>query len=113
MTNTPKTSFDKSAVMTRAWEMFRKTYSYPAVPFKSIGRKCFAGCLRNAYQEARQLAAVRAVPNSEINARIGVLKKSIRELDLLPLTVSIQRVKKGIYGEISHLKHGLTNEVAA
>lgn len=31
-----------SRVMRRAWAIFRKSYNYPNVPFRSIGRKCFA-----------------------------------------------------------------------
>ena len=32
---------NRQAVMSRAWAIFRKTYSYPSIPFQRIGRDCF------------------------------------------------------------------------
>jgi hypothetical protein len=38
---------DRTAIMTRAWAIFRQTYCcYPQIKFSDIGRKCFACCLR-------------------------------------------------------------------
>lgn len=45
----------RARVMRRAWEMFRKSYDYPRVPFRSIGRACFIACLRCAWHEAREI----------------------------------------------------------
>src|SRR5215207_745499 len=40
------------AVMTRAWAIFRETYDYPRMPFRSLGRRCFVWALRAAWAEA-------------------------------------------------------------
>ena len=48
----------KSAIMSRAWAIFRERYNYPAIPFRSIGRPCFAWALCEAWREARDAAAV-------------------------------------------------------
>lgn len=47
-------------VMARAWEIFRETYAYPAVPFRSIGRACFASALRSAWAELREIVRLAA-----------------------------------------------------
>jgi hypothetical protein len=39
--------------MSRAWAIFRETYNYPRIPFRSIGRQCFAWALRKAWAELR------------------------------------------------------------
>lgn len=46
----------RARVMARAWEMFRASYNYPRVPFRSIGRACFTACLRLAWEEIREIA---------------------------------------------------------
>ena len=43
-------------VMREAWAIFRRTYNVPAVPFRSVGRPCFAWALRTAWAQARHLA---------------------------------------------------------
>ena len=43
-------------VLARAWAIFRASYNYPRVPFRSIGRACFAWALKAAWVEARQTA---------------------------------------------------------
>jgi hypothetical protein len=69
-------------VMARAWVIFRQTYRYPAIPFRSIGRKCFAWALRKAWSEAKEAARVATIPAPVKQARAAALT---RELDLLPL----------------------------
>lgn len=46
----------RARVMRRAWEMFRNSYGYPGVPFRSIGQHCFNAVLRLAWEEAREIA---------------------------------------------------------
>ncbi|WP_147048888.1 hypothetical protein [Methylobacterium gnaphalii] len=41
--------------MARAWELMRERYNFPRVPFRSIGRACFADCLKAAWNEAREI----------------------------------------------------------
>jgi hypothetical protein len=70
--------FDRAAVMTRAWAIFRQTYSYPAIKFSDIGRRCFAGCLRKAWVEAREAARVAALTPEEKADRIESLNYLIQ-----------------------------------
>ena len=42
---------DMKNVMNRAWTIFRETYNYPRMPFRFIGRPCFAWALRKAWAE--------------------------------------------------------------
>jgi hypothetical protein len=58
MTNTA----DFLALKARAKEIFCATYSYPAVPFRSIGRRCFKSAMVAARREADQLARLKAIP---------------------------------------------------
>lgn len=67
--------------MARAWAIFRETYHYPQMPFASIGRKCFASCLRRAWWERKEAARVAAIPAADKAATVARLT---RERDLLP-----------------------------
>jgi hypothetical protein len=65
---------DKSRIMQAAWQIFRETYHYPAVPFKSIGRPCFGWALSEAYRREREKARIAAIPASVKTARITYLQ---------------------------------------
>jgi hypothetical protein len=59
---------DCSALMRRAWAIFRETYKYPQIKFSDIGRECFAWALRKAWAEVREerrLAALSPVLRTE------------------------------------------------
>ena len=60
-------------VMARAWEIFRVTYNYPRIPFRSIGRRCFASCLRRAWAEARETVRLAASGVDRLKAAISEL----------------------------------------
>jgi hypothetical protein len=68
----PKT--DRSALMRRAWEIFRRTYRYPQIKFPDIGRECFAWALRKAWVEAREAARVAALSSIAKAERIETLQ---------------------------------------
>jgi hypothetical protein len=68
---------DRSAVMHRAWAIFRETYKYPQISFADIGRKCFGWALRKAWAEAREAARVAAIPAQERAERIERLQSLI------------------------------------
>jgi hypothetical protein len=68
---------DRSAIMTRAWAIFRATYHYPQIKFASIGRDCFAWALRQAWAEARAGARVAAIPAPVKAERIATLQAAI------------------------------------
>ncbi len=61
---------DRSAIMARAWAIFRQTYCYPCITFASIGWKCFASCLRAAWAEARKAMKIAAMAPAAKAARI-------------------------------------------
>ena len=69
--------FDRAAIMTKAWAIFREAYHCPAVPFRSIGRPCFGWALREAWRRAREAARVAAIPAEVKAARIASLNASI------------------------------------
>jgi hypothetical protein len=70
--------FDRTAIMTRAWAIFRQTYCYPRIKFASIGRPSFAFCLRQAWAEAGKAAQLAALPAAAKAARIVELTDVIR-----------------------------------
>ena len=67
----------KFNIMSRAWQLFRETYHYPEIKFASIGRHCFAGCLRRAWAEYRQAQRLKAIPAKEKRARVKALQRQI------------------------------------
>jgi hypothetical protein len=71
---TTTAQFDTAKIMRRAWEIFRRDYSYPAIPFHRIGQHCFASCLRMAWYEAKRAAAVAAIPADVRAARVVSLR---------------------------------------
>lgn len=68
---------DRSALMTRAWAIFRRTYKYPQIKFADIGRRCFAWALRQAWVEAREAARVAALSPAIKAERIETLQTLI------------------------------------
>jgi hypothetical protein len=64
---------NRSALMTRAWAIFRQTYRYPQIKFSDIGRKCFAWALRRAWVEAREAARLAALSPAVKAERIETL----------------------------------------
>jgi hypothetical protein len=68
---------DRTALMSRAWAIFRQTYRYPQIKFADIGRKCFAWALRQAWVEAREAARVAAMTPTAKAERIETLQSLI------------------------------------
>jgi hypothetical protein len=67
--------------MARVWAIFRETYDYPAIPFRSIGRSCFASALRMAWGEHRAAAILIATPTENL---LTVVQVADRDLAALP-----------------------------
>jgi hypothetical protein len=71
-------------VMSRAWVLFRERYGYrgrsQGIPFASIGRPCFNHCLRLAWREYREAAAIAAIPAEVKAERISTIRAHIAEL---------------------------------
>lgn len=72
------------AVMIRAWTIFRSTYRYPAVPFASIGRQCFAWSLKEAWRQLKTEAAEAA--------RLAATPADVRTAHIARLTVALERL---------------------
>lgn len=71
----------RTAIMSRAWVIFRRTYHYPAIPFASIGRPCFASALRRAWAEAREAKRVAAIPAEVKAARVVQIRTDLMFLE--------------------------------
>jgi hypothetical protein len=75
------TTENRSALMARAWAIFRDTYDFPRIPFLSIGRRCFASALRMAWGEHRAAAILAAEPTEKL---LTVVQVADRDLAALP-----------------------------
>ena len=76
-------AINRTALMTRAWAIFRQTYNYPAIKFSDIGRKCFAWALRQAWVEAREAARIAALTPVAKAERIRTLECQIARADFI------------------------------
>ncbi|CAH1661643.1 conserved hypothetical protein [Hyphomicrobiales bacterium] len=72
------TPLDRAAIMRAAWAIFRESYNYPRIPFASIGRKCFAWALREAWRRGREAA------------RTALLKPEVRKAEVIRLHREIE-----------------------
>jgi hypothetical protein len=81
--------FNAAEIMRRAWEIFRRDYNYPAIPFHRIGRHCFASCLRMAWFEAKRAAAAAAIPADVRAARLVSLRAAA------DATVTVENWRQG------------------
>ena len=95
--------FNRQALMSRAWIIFRQTYSYPAIPFHSIGRPCFAWALRMAWHEAREAARVAAIPTPLKLARVEALHSEISLLTYRDDYRAAQERRSEINNELASL----------
>jgi hypothetical protein len=68
---------NRTAIMTRAWAIFRQTYCYPRIKFSSIGRHCFNACLRQAWAEAKSCVRIAATSAEAKADRITTLTDAI------------------------------------
>lgn len=94
---------DRQSIMQQAWEIFRLTYSYPQIKFASIGRHCFAGCLRRAWIEYRQTRSVVAIPAKARRERIKVLRREIEFAQYADNYETTQRIEVACLAEIATL----------
>lgn len=90
-------------IKDRAKQIFAETYGYPRLPFKSIGRKCFAAALANARAEAKAAAQLAAIPANVRAARVASLS---RELSLIAYRADYRAAqirKTEIHAELARL----------
>jgi hypothetical protein len=69
------------AVMSEAWRIFRETYNYPYVSFRSIGRRCFASALRLAWARARELVRLASLGSEALESELHRLRGERALLD--------------------------------
>jgi hypothetical protein len=102
---TATTTSTPAAVMTLA--IFRQTYRYPAVPFRSIGRKAFAWALRKAWADTKAAAAERArvaaITADEKTARIVALREHAALAEFADHYPSVVAARAAVAAEIAAL----------
>jgi hypothetical protein len=94
---------DRSAIMARAWTIFRTIYKYPSIKFSSIGWKCFGSCVRKAWAEAKEAASIAAFPAPEKAARIVALQDTIRFAPFNESWAQASREISSARGELARL----------
>lgn len=99
--------FNRSVLMRRAWDLFVQIYGYGpkgrGIPFKSIGRSCFAYCVRRAWEEVKSRAAVLAIPAQKRTEMIANLRGELEGLRYLPFGMSVSARADKINAQIAQL----------
>ena len=93
-----------AVVMRRAREIFRTRFNYPTVPFRSIGRHCFNGCLRMAWQEVREAAELAATPTEQLAALADTYERELTGLQFAGWGTNVQRQRDTIGAALSPIK---------
>jgi hypothetical protein len=104
--------FDRAALMTRAWAIFRKTYYYPQIKFSDIGRPCFAWALRQAWVEAKEAALVAALSPAAKVERIETLQDLIQHAGYIDSGRQWKAAITAHRDEIRQLQAALSREAA-
>lgn len=94
---------NRQAIMLRAWAIFRETYRYPAIPFKSIGRQCFTWALKEAWRQAREAMRIAAIPADVKSARAGALRNEMSLLTYREDYRAAQARRSEIQNELAQL----------
>ncbi len=95
---------DFLALKARAKVIFAEAYHYPAVPLRSIGRRCFAWAMKEARREADQLARLKAIPAPIRAARMASLEASIGRAYLMENYLQAQARVAGFAAELAALR---------
>jgi len=66
---------------TLAKEIFCRTYRYPAIPFRSLGRECFAWAMTEARRQIAETARIAAIPAEVKEARLTAINDALLILD--------------------------------
>src|SRR5688500_11405198 len=92
-----------SSVMTRAWAIFRETYSYPRIPFASIGRHCFNSCLTRAWAEHRATAQLAATPTAALAEQVFQIESVLAALTYRGWSTNVTRERNRLNEELRPL----------
>ena len=101
-----------SRVMRRAWEIFRTTYSYPRIPFRSIGRKCFASALRRAWAEYRAAADLAATATETLLSRVRNIDEQLEGLKFAPWGRNASAEGHSLRQQLSRLQREISRRKA-
>lgn len=91
-----------AVIRIKAKEIFCRTYNYPAVPFRSIGRKCFAWARREACRQVAEAARIAAIPADVKAARAAELRSRI-ELTFFSGTYAATQRRAAMAAELASL----------
>ena len=103
--------FDRVALMTRAWAIFRQTYYYPQIKFSDIGRKCFAWALKQAWIEAKEAARLAALSPAAKADRIETLQSLIAHAAFIDSGPQWKAAMREYRAELSQLSRKEVNEL--
>lgn len=92
-------TFDRAAIMSLAWKLYRKTYSM--LPY--FDRACFRSALREAWRRAREAMRVAAIPAAQKIARIAAIRSEIEMLSYKPLQINTFPIRRKLEIELSAL----------
>lgn len=102
----------KAVIMRRAWAIFRQTYNFPRISFRSIGRRCFASCLRRAWDEAKRGAATATRSASELRNRAEDIRRQIADLTFAPFGIDAGRERDRLNALLAPLTAELARRVS-
>ena len=103
---------DRGAIMRRAWEFFRARFNYPTVPFRSIGRHCFRGCLLFAWQEHREVTEMATTPTDQLAALAETYAQELVALQYTGWGTNVQRTRGGIRAALAPIAAELARREA-
>lgn len=98
------THFDRSAIMSHAWELMKLRYKFGIFTFKEIGSAAWAWCLGEAWRLAKMAVRKAAMTETERAAKIERLKADLASADYLPAHMSVSRRKAEIAEQIRDLE---------
>lgn len=97
---------NRQNVMRRAWAIFRQTYNYPALSWKSVeysDRRCFGSCLRCAWAELREATRLSSISGDVKAARSKALSHEMMLLTFREDYRAAQVRRCEIETELAHL----------
>jgi hypothetical protein len=110
MRGIPRTK--RSLLMRRAWAIFRTTYNFPAIPFRSIGRPCFAWALRKAWTEERAADALGAELAEKLEARAAIIRREMDDLKYRGWNTNLVRERDRLDAALLPITAELTRRAA-
>ncbi len=96
--------FNKSQIMTRAWEIIRETYTIAGYFHRPASySQALAYALKRAWQEAKTAARAAEITVTDRQAQVAALQGRIDTLSYRPLGHNVQRERRDLENEIAAL----------